>query len=557
MSLSRNGSPSKGFRPVVHLDNLETLQGRWAKQGDGLRHPPPSPTLNSPRSLKACQLCGIDPERDLERYSLKQHLTRVLGDPSVDAVVSGLSEADRRAAVRTAVLAFQREGIGMGTTKEKLVAYRAFQHQEEQRVPRLAAARQVRRQMMTEDVYNTERRALSESPRAGGSCGSTARALETTTWSHSVMGFADSVMPAAGDRRPSREVSVQTPPKLTDVVDRPASPRQCSVGDKGRSVSPTSPGRSLNDYRPPLSSDGYPPFVPRNAASLNASCFGNRTFDRLVSNPSRAALSKTTSEGGDQTPGRRSNSSSLAPHDDPYRARRRSQHRRQESGGWDAQNDSVSVGRISLRGRNDLSTTSINSSQLGWLLCDPEAPPAGGGSTTHGHWKKSPAPPSPGQQPQPQPQPASTAAAPAGVSSGHDHCHDLQGQENTPAAAAALTMSPPPTKLSNHTSTPPRIAAVANLTALAGAKGRSANTSGDHCRQPPPQQAPAAAAVSVAERDQDEGPEDQPRSSTVAAPQVFERRSEALKGGIDYGALGTDFFLFCANPRPIPYGRVR
>ncbi|EPY17711.1 hypothetical protein STCU_10453 [Strigomonas culicis] len=146
------------FSNNIDLENLESQQDLWIRQYENSRRPPPPPRLNSPRSLRACELCSIDPDVSLAKYSLRLHLNEVLGSSNVEAQVEGVAQSENiRLATQDALRAFQRASIGMGTSKEKLLAYRSYRAQEAHRPAQLAAAREVRRQILAEETFERRR----------------------------------------------------------------------------------------------------------------------------------------------------------------------------------------------------------------------------------------------------------------------------------------------------------------------------------------------------------------------------------------------------------------
>lgn len=153
MPRSSSSSLCSGVMPTaIHLDNLEWCQDHWAWLCESTRNHLPPPTLNTPRSLKVCAMCQVrDPYRLLEKLSLKQWLHQTMRCNDLDTAVAALTaEVETKPAMKEAVLAFQRAGIGMGTQREKLVAHRSFLNQESARAPLLAALRAERQKIILE-----------------------------------------------------------------------------------------------------------------------------------------------------------------------------------------------------------------------------------------------------------------------------------------------------------------------------------------------------------------------------------------------------------------------
>ncbi|KEG11811.1 putative dynein heavy chain [Trypanosoma grayi] len=142
----------------VHLDNLEQRQEEWLRRCNshvGVDDPPADiPRIDSPRSLRACTLCGIDPTVALERLSLQQHFNLIVGNaPWVDrSVPTGVVLSDALDACRGA-------GIVTGTTQQNMQAYRNYMRYEAARVDTLTLAQEVRRQLIAEEMFERRRRA--------------------------------------------------------------------------------------------------------------------------------------------------------------------------------------------------------------------------------------------------------------------------------------------------------------------------------------------------------------------------------------------------------------
>ncbi|KAH8613571.1 hypothetical protein ERJ75_000702500 [Trypanosoma vivax] len=141
---------------LIHLENLEYEQNEWRRgrghcaaqvtfpkaEGDGR-----PPLLNSPRSLRACEICGIDPTTAFEPVSLQEEFDLVNLDTSVAS-----QTPTSVAAARDALLACIRAGITAGSTQAKLKAYQRFKQREEERAAILKRAQITRRRLIAEEI---------------------------------------------------------------------------------------------------------------------------------------------------------------------------------------------------------------------------------------------------------------------------------------------------------------------------------------------------------------------------------------------------------------------
>ncbi|EAN94551.1 hypothetical protein, conserved [Trypanosoma cruzi] len=141
---------------LIHLENLEQCQDEWRRKTEArvnqetLMDPP---RLDSPRSLRACALCGIDPATSLESLSLRQHFEQVVsGAPWVDRSVSTSVRA------QDALNACEESGILTGSTQQKMQAYSNFLRYEENRRDALMLAQELRRQLIAEEIFERRRR---------------------------------------------------------------------------------------------------------------------------------------------------------------------------------------------------------------------------------------------------------------------------------------------------------------------------------------------------------------------------------------------------------------
>ncbi|CAD2214905.1 hypothetical protein ADEAN_000235800 [Angomonas deanei] len=256
MSVYRAGTPLD-FNHNINLENLESIQDTWIKAYEGSKHPPAFPTLNSPRSLKACELCGVSAATDLRKYSLRLHLQEIIGKcDTVDQTVAELYTRENvRVAMQEALYAFQHAGISIGTSKEKLLAYRAFRAEEETRLERLAAVREVRRQLISEETYERRRQMHGNS---------TERRRN------------DSRRGSATKREPSWSATVSAhPPLIPSTPDREVAQVE------------SAPFFQFSARAKP---SGALPYTPRDANALNSSYFGNRHVSEDACNPSRSPV---------------------------------------------------------------------------------------------------------------------------------------------------------------------------------------------------------------------------------------------------------------------------
>ncbi|ORC93664.1 dynein heavy chain [Trypanosoma theileri] len=132
---------------MVALVDLDMLAGPAGAAAD-------PPSVDSPRSLRACGLCGVDPAAALRPLSLRQHFDLVAGGaPWVDrSPPAGVN-------VDTALDACHAAGINTGTKEHKLLAYRNYTKHEAARIETLTLVREVRRQLIAEEIFERRRRA--------------------------------------------------------------------------------------------------------------------------------------------------------------------------------------------------------------------------------------------------------------------------------------------------------------------------------------------------------------------------------------------------------------
>lgn len=137
------------MRGRVHLDNLEQLQVVWMRRAVSHLCASPSaapPALDSPRSLHACALCGVDPTTDLALLTLQQHFEWVVNSSCVnESALSGVG-------AREALDACRDVGIVTGSVQQKMSAYRNYMHHEALRAEALARAQKVRRRLIAGEI---------------------------------------------------------------------------------------------------------------------------------------------------------------------------------------------------------------------------------------------------------------------------------------------------------------------------------------------------------------------------------------------------------------------
>lgn len=326
-NVSRGASPSATAPRArkIDLENLEELQDAWSKTYEMLRDPPPPPPqLNSPRSLRACSMSNVNPQCMLEKLSLKQHLFRVLGNASMLTALPKPLTTEYRVLMQSALRSFQEAAIGLGTSQEKLAAYIAFTNQEELRRAHLTALRELRRQLVANDVFEERKRQHQRSSRRAS--GEASVSVHSSAQSHlsqqnHVLWLSkDGVTESEEDRQaaarvrsrngsicsqadfnanassnqlvsplsvvPSRARGGTAPPPLSPPS--PSSSQRQAVAAAGGGVSGLC--RGCPDYPPAPSPSGKLPYTPRDVSSLNSSYFSNRSIQSTVSNPSGAAL---------------------------------------------------------------------------------------------------------------------------------------------------------------------------------------------------------------------------------------------------------------------------
>ncbi|KPA82382.1 hypothetical protein ABB37_03461 [Leptomonas pyrrhocoris] len=306
-NVSRGASPSATTPRAskIDLENLEELQDAWCKRYEMLRDPPPPPQLNSPRSLRACAMANIHPQHTLQKLSLKQHLFRVLGNASMLGALPKQSTTEYRVLMQSALRSFQEAAVGLGTSQEKLAAYIAFIKQEELRGSHLASLRQLRRQLVTEEVFEDHqqhhnhhsrrasreaevsmRSSISASQRGSSPPGSTG--IRNVLWSSKVEEGArsrcDSVHspPESNVNMSTRQLDSFVSAELSESSSSRAPP----VSQRRVGAAET----SLADFTPAVGPSGKLPYTPRDVTSLNSSYFGNRSIQSTVSNPCGAPL---------------------------------------------------------------------------------------------------------------------------------------------------------------------------------------------------------------------------------------------------------------------------
>ncbi|GET92366.1 hypothetical protein, conserved [Leishmania tarentolae] len=317
--VSQSGSPSvQSHRvPRVNLDTLEELQDAWSKRYETLRYPPPPPLLNSPRSLRACELANVSSPSTLQKLSLKQHLFRVLGNPQALSSLPDSATAEYQALMQSALRSFSEAAVGLGTSQEKLAAFIAFMNQEKLRVPHLASLRELRRQLVAKDSI-AERRPHQDPPNDN--------VLKLSSNASSDYQDADGQNAPRSDRRrasvlcsskaersllPSPASSVtRLPDEETTGVQKVRAPssRYAPLESASAGQARAATGNYDDDvcgsgalsFAPTPSPSGKLPYKPRDVSLLNSSYFGNRTIRADKSNPCGAPL--PTSSPGTPSP---------------------------------------------------------------------------------------------------------------------------------------------------------------------------------------------------------------------------------------------------------------
>jgi hypothetical protein len=340
-NVSRGASPSATALRAskVDLEILEELQDAWCKRYEMLRDPPPPPQLNSPRSLRACAIGNVDPQYALQKLSLKQHLFRVLGNANMLGALPKPSTTEYRVLMQSALRSFQEATIGLGTSQEKLAAYIAFRHQEELRCSQLASLRELRRQLIAEEVFEERKRHHHErSRRASDEPGVSVRGANSVTrrrgssahsndasissqnnalWSSTVEAESGRSRHASVNSQHQQESNAGNTAAGQQLVSPVSATLSGGRGTKAApplssfSTSPQNRGGAADfsftsltadslgdgvvhggrgDFTPALSPSGKLPYIPRDVTSLNSSYFGNRSIQSNVSNPSGAPL---------------------------------------------------------------------------------------------------------------------------------------------------------------------------------------------------------------------------------------------------------------------------
>ncbi|TPP40186.1 hypothetical protein CGC21_26700 [Leishmania donovani] len=266
-NVSRSVSPSVRSRqaPRVDLETIEELQDAWSRRYETLRDPPPPPLLNSPRSLRACELANVSPQSTLQKLSLKQHLFCVLGNPHALSSLPDSATTEYQVLMQSALRSFREAAVGLGTSQEKLAAFIAFTNQEKLRVPQLASLRELRRQLVAKEAI-AERGRHHQQPD-----------YEVSKRSSN----ASAACQDAGDQDAHlsnlRRVNV-LPEAASDEYDEDIR------------------GRGARGFAPTPTPSGKLPYKPRDVYLLNSSYFANRSIRSDGSNPCGAPL-PTSSPG--------------------------------------------------------------------------------------------------------------------------------------------------------------------------------------------------------------------------------------------------------------------
>ncbi|CBZ30409.1 conserved hypothetical protein [Leishmania mexicana MHOM/GT/2001/U1103] len=309
-NVSRSVSPSVQSRRVprvVDLETIEELQDAWSRQYETLRDPPPPPLLNSPRSLRACELANVSPQSTLQKLSLKQHLFCVLGNPQALSSLPDWATTEYQVLIQSALRSFSEAAVGLGTSQEKLAAFIAFTNQEKLRVPQLASLRALRRQLMAQEAI-TERGFHHQQPDYELSkCISSASA---TYQDASDQGAHLSDLREVNLLCASK-IEKSLPPSNTSSLShrrgdgttgtektRFQSPRYSPLESASFAQAETGNdeydegvrGCGAWDFAPTPTPSGKLPYKPRDVYLLNSSYFANRSIRSDRSNPSGAPL---------------------------------------------------------------------------------------------------------------------------------------------------------------------------------------------------------------------------------------------------------------------------
>ncbi|KAG5494031.1 hypothetical protein JKF63_01864 [Porcisia hertigi] len=291
----------------VNLETIEGLQDAWCRQFETLRDPPPPPLLDSPRSLRACALRGVNPKVTLQKFSLKQHLFCVLGKPHMLRSLPHSTTKGYEALMQSALRSFSEMAVGLGTSQEKLAAFVAFQNQERLRAPQLAALQELRRQLIAEDVLD----GMRPQHRPGDD-------LSTVT-SDTVSGVHRDAAGHRGEAHRTAAAELLSTSRVREDLLRDrrhfanhhhegsamgAPKASCTSPSHGPLASTSSAratpasketfddvcDRGLADFEATPSPSRNLPYTPRDVSLLNSSYFSNRSIQGRISNPSGAPL---------------------------------------------------------------------------------------------------------------------------------------------------------------------------------------------------------------------------------------------------------------------------
>lgn len=318
-NVSRSVSPSVQSRraPVVDLETIEELQDAWSRRYETLRDPPPPPLLNSPRSLRTCELANVSPQSTLQKLSLKQHLFCVLGNPHALSSLPDSTTAEYQVLMQSALRSFSEAAVGLGTSQEKLAAFIAFTNQEKLRVPQLALLRELRRQLVAEEAiaergrhhqqpdYGVSKRSsnasaayqdsgdqnahLSDLRKVNVLCSSkTEKSLQcskTLSLNHQ-----------RGDSTTGAHKTRFQSPRFSSLKSVPFAQAGAANDEYDEDIR----GFGARDFAPTPTPSGKLPYKPRDVCLLNSSYFANRSIRSDGSNPCGAPL--PTSSPGTPSP---------------------------------------------------------------------------------------------------------------------------------------------------------------------------------------------------------------------------------------------------------------
>ncbi|AYU82642.1 hypothetical protein, conserved [Leishmania donovani] len=314
-NVSRSVSPSVRSRqaPRVDLETIEELQDAWSRRYETLRDPPPPPLLNSPRSLRACELANVSPQSTLQKLSLKQHLFCVLGNPHALSSLPDSATTEYQVLMQSALRSFREAAVGLGTSQEKLAAFIAFTNQEKLRVPQLASLRELRRQLVAKEAIAERGRhhqqpdyeVSKRSSNASAACQdagdqdahlSNLRRVNVLRSSKTEKSLqrsrASSLSHQRGDSTTGARKTRFQSPRFSPLESVSFVQAEAASDEYDEDIR----GRGARGFAPTPTPSGKLPYKPRDVYLLNSSYFANRSIRSDGSNPCGAPL-PTSSPG--------------------------------------------------------------------------------------------------------------------------------------------------------------------------------------------------------------------------------------------------------------------